>query len=78
MSRVPIATISDGESPELWMGKLEACRQAADAARDASLIGEVSQAKLAPTAEEEIPDEYAGGGGAAAEPSAVAFDDDSD
>lgn len=60
------------------MGKLEACRQAADAARDTSLSGEVSQAKLAPTAEEDIPDEYEGGRGAAAEPSAVTFDDDSD
>ena len=59
------------------MGKLEACRRAADAARDAGLVGEASEAKLA---EEGVPDAHSGGGGGAApEPSAVVFDDsDSD
>eukprot|EP01043_Picozoa_sp_COSAG02_P017221 COSAG02_NODE_776_length_17302_cov_17.765855_11_plen_77_part_00 len=76
MSTGPIATISDGESPELWMGKLEACRQAADVARDASLVGEASEANLA---EEGVPNEHDSEGGAAAPEPAVVFDDsDSD
>ena len=67
MSTGPIATISDGESPEMWMGKLEACRQAADAAVGAVVI------------DEGVPDHSENGGGAAVpEPSAVIFDDDSD
>jgi serine/threonine protein kinase len=73
MSSGPIATISDGESPELWMGKLEACRQAADAARDVTLTGGASAVRLA---EEGVPGEA---GASAPEPSAVTFDDsDSD
>ena len=74
MSSGPIATISDDASPEHWMEKLEACRQAAAAAKDAGLVAEASEAKLA---EEGIPNEHDSGGGA--EPSAVDFDDsDSD
>ena len=73
MSSGPIATISDDESPEMWMGKLEACRQAASAARDASLAEEAAEAQLA---EEGVPTESGVG---SPEPSAVVFDDsDSD
>ena len=77
MSSGPIATISDGDSPEMWMGKLEACRQAAESARDAGLAGEAAEAKLA---EEGVPDEHGSGAGTTApEPTAVVFDDsDSD
>ena len=59
----------------MWMGKLEACRQAASAARDASLAEEAVEAKLA---EEGVPTE-SGVGVGSPEPSAVVFDDsDSD
>jgi len=33
MSVGPIATVSDDTGPELWMEKLEACRQAAEDAK---------------------------------------------
>ena len=75
MSSGPIATISDDDSPELWMGKLEACRQAADAAKDASLVGQALDAK---PVDQGVLGEL-GGGAACPEPSAVVFDDsDSD
>lgn len=57
---------------ELWMSKLEACRQAADAARDTSYIGPGS-AVLAP--QPESVEEGVAPGDREGEPSMVTFDD---
>jgi hypothetical protein len=73
MSSGPIATIDDDTDPELWMGKLEACRQAADVARDAALRGDgVRGVQLVPHSEAE---EGVAPGEGEGEPSMVTFDD---